>query len=129
MTIEELKNHLIKRGIESVKKTEKGDNQVGGIEGFEMCYALRTPEDFDKKLEKLHKEAQAILFRRPDLTKEEQELYWRIRYQFLQVEFVFERLKCAWRFQTLSARAALDYSEILEKENKKRTLRSSLFIP
>ena len=118
MTVEELKNHLIKRGIESIKNTEEGSQRLGGIEGFEMCKALETPQDFDKKLFDLQKEYQAIFRRRPDLTTEETELYWRIRYQALQVEFVFERLKCAWRFETLSARAALDYSEILEKEIK-----------
>lgn len=116
MTVEKLKNYLIDRGIESIKRTEKGDNRVGGIEGFEMCRNLNAPEDFDKKLLELYEEGQAILRRRPDLTKEEMELYWRIRYQALQVEFVFERLKCAWRFPTLSARAVMDYSEILEKE-------------
>ena len=116
MTIEKLKDYLINRGIESVKNTEKGSKRTGGLEGFEMCRTLKKPEDFDKKLLELWKEGQKILKRRSDLTKEELELYWRIRYQSLQVEFVFERLKCAWRFPTLSAKAALDYSEILEKE-------------
>lgn len=116
MTIKELKNYLIERGIESVKKTEKSSRRTGGIEGFEMCRNLNTPEDFDKKVMELWEEGRKILRRRPNLTKEETELYWRIRYQALQVDFVFERLKCAWGFPNLSARAVLDYSEILEKE-------------
>ena len=116
MTIEKLKDYLIKRGIESVKKTEKDEKKIGGLEGFEMCQLLKTPEDFDKKLIELYEEGQAIQQRRSDLTKEETGLYWRIRYQALQVEFVFERLKCAWRFSTISARAVKDYQEILEKE-------------
>lgn len=116
MIIEELKNYLIERGIKSVKKTEKGSQKLGGIEGFKMCRALNTPKDFENKIQELYKESQEIVMRRPNLIKEEQEQYWRIRYQCLQVEFVYERLKCAWRFPSLSARAVLDYSAILDKE-------------
>ncbi len=116
MTIEELKNFLIKRGIEGVKKTETGSKQLGGLEGFEMCRELKAPKDFENKIDALHKESKEIFMRRPDVTTEEQELYWRIRHQCLQVEFVYERLKCAWRLPLLSARAALDYSKILDNE-------------
>lgn len=116
MIIEELKNYLIKRGIESVEKTEKDSHKLGGIEGFEMCRTLNIPQDFENKIQELYRQSKEIIMRRPDLTKEEQEQYWRIRYQCLQVEFVYERLKCAWRFPTLSARAVLDYSAILDKK-------------
>lgn len=116
MIIEELKNYLIERGIKSVKKTEKDSQKLGGIEGFEMCRTLSTPQDFENKIEELYKQSHEIFRRRPNLIKEEQEQYWRMRYQCLQVEFVYERLKCAWRSPTLSARAVLDYSAILDKE-------------
>ena len=118
MTIEELKNYLIKRGIESVKKTEKGSKRLGGIEGFEMCESLYEPAEFENKIQELNKETRSIKRRRFHLTKEEIEQYWRITCQCRQVEFVYERLKCAWRFPTLSARAVLDYSEILGNESK-----------
>ena len=116
MIIEELKNYLIKRGIKSVKKTEKGSQKLGGIEGFEMCRTLNTPKDFENRIQGLYKESQEIFMRRPNLIGEEQEQYWRIIYQCLQVEFVYERLKCAWGFPTLSARAVLDYSAVLDKK-------------
>lgn len=116
MTIEELKDYLIERGIESVEKTESGSNKLGGIEGFEMCRALCTPQDFEDKINELNRQSQGISRRRHDLIKEEEEQYWRIRCQCLQVEFVYERLKCAWGSEILSARAVLDYSQILEEE-------------
>ncbi len=50
-----------------------------------MCRTLNTPEDFENKIQELYKESQEIFMRRPDLIKEEQEQYWRIRYQCLQV--------------------------------------------
>lgn len=120
MTAEKLKNYLIGRGIESVKKTEKGGKLKGGVEGFEICRALKAPEDFQKKLSELWDVGQKALGNDAAFTKEKENLYCRARYQALQVEFVFERLKCAWRFPNVSARAALDYSEILEKESKEK---------
>ena len=116
MTVLELRDFLIDRGIADTKKTETGSKQLGVIEGFEMCRFLFKPEDFETKIADLNKEAHEIQFRRSDLTQEETEQYWRIRYQCLQVEFVYERLKCAWRFPTLSARAVIDYQNILEQK-------------
>lgn len=118
MTVLELRDFLIERGIEDTKKTETESKQLGALEGFEMCKFLLMPEDFENKIQELYKESQEIFMRRPDLIKEEEEQYWRIRYQCLQVEFVYERLKCAWRFPTLSARACIDYQNILEKMEK-----------
>jgi hypothetical protein len=118
MTVLELRDFLIERGTEDTKKTEIGSNQLGAIEGFEMCKTLFVPVEFENKIQALNEESQKISMRRPDLTQEEIEQYWRIRYQCLQVEFVYERLKCAWGYLTLSARAAIDYSNILEQKEK-----------
>ena len=116
MRIEKLKAHLIERGSKSCDTEKKWYERKGCTQGFELCKKLNTPKDFEDILEKLNKESFALISKRPNLLKKEQEQYWLLRYKILQIEFVYERLKCAWRFPSLSARAVLDYSEILDKE-------------
>lgn len=120
MTIEELKNYLIERGIKSCSQEEKKYEREGCVEGFNICRTLNLPEDFEDKLKELGKKQYALMVK-SDLDKVgEIEEYWKLRYIILQVEFVFERMKAAWKYPVLSAQAVKDYTRIVGVEGRKR---------
>ena len=111
MTIEELKDFLIERGIKSCESEKMECWKRGCIKGFEMCRNLYTPDDFEKALKQQYEKEHNLRMSNP--SDEELDTYWEIRYITLQIEFVFERLKVAWCYPMISARAGLDYAEIV----------------
>jgi len=110
MTIAEFKDKLIEDGVKSVLKREAREaRRRGGVAGFELCRMLETPGDFDKLLTERHAEETEL--QRQHIDAEE---YWEYRMATIQIEFVWERMKVAWRLPgPWSASAAIHYHDIV----------------
>lgn len=118
MTIEEFRDEVIRRGIESVKANETDPEIIAGaLEGFEICKAIELKVGYwiDKLEERRKCERQLNAASRDTqyYDKQKNDDYWRYRYGTLQIEHVFERLKVCWAMQPLSARAVIDYADIV----------------
>jgi hypothetical protein len=112
MTIIELRDEVIRRGIESANKNETREYRKRGcLAGFELCRTLETPEQFTNILtERLTNERELIQKQVP--TAE----YWEYRCATVQIEFVFERLKILWNLFPQSARAGVQVVGIVRDQ-------------
>lgn len=119
LTVQDLKEVLIQNGIESVEKHETRPERIkGGVVGFNLCRDLNTPDDFVQILEERHKEEGRIRMKRRQ-DKMSIDAYWEYRYATIQIEFVWERLKIAWKLPgPYSARAFVHVGEIVGVKEK-----------
>ena len=122
MTIEEFKVIVIHRGIESVKKKERGAELAGGLLGFKRCGKLHTPKDFYNAVSKERAKLHDIRMKLNGSFKfKKSEEYTKQLYICLQIEWTFEMMKVAWDFEKpqrynftpLSSRAIIKYGEIV----------------
>ena len=108
MTIQELKNKVIKDGIKSVKEHEKAEKKQGGIIGFKLCEFLNTPQECEEVLRERKKREVSDEKLRNDVKE-----YWKYRYATIQIELWYEILKVAFNYPVLSSRAVIRYSKIV----------------
>jgi hypothetical protein len=113
----ELRNRAVEKGLESVSHEENPIHRDGGKAGFEICRELLLPEQFEAKLREREQEAWQLRDQH-DATKDQKDLdaYWFHRWGTIQIEFVYNIIKCGLRKGPLSARAALVYQEIVTGE-------------
>lgn len=115
MTLPELRDRIVERGIEESKKTETIPYKLQGcLDGFEICRKLTSIEDFESEVRVRELELQSI---RDDISnkKKTREDYFRFRCATAQIEWTLEVLKvgCPERYERHSVRAARLYAEIV----------------
>ena len=110
MTLIELRNEVIRRGVISVEKELKGPKLVGSLRGFAIAKTLTLPLDFERQLSCRYRK-ECKLRETPGET--DLDLFWAHRYATIQIEHVFEVLKIAWKFPMISGRAMLLYADIV----------------
>ena len=119
MTLDEYKARLILDGIASVQKNETRQERIdGGMEGFNLCWPLNSPADFDGILRVRHQREMQMRNSENKQDDPEAKKFWRYRYATIQIEFVLERMKVIWAqlglySGPLSARAVLQAAKIL----------------
>lgn len=118
MTIEEFRDEVIKRGIASVNQYETDASIIeAALEGFEICKTIElNPETWMAKITVRQRYERHLRDFSGSPQQHHQhtiDQYWRNRYITLQIEHVFERLKVAWAMEPLSARAMIDYANIV----------------
>lgn len=115
MTVIELRDFLIVRGIKEVKEkyADQPSKLLGAIQGFELCRNLETPEQFQKEIRKREESEHKWITDHSRKEIKGMSEYWKYRYATLQIEFVYERLKVGWKIQPWSTKAVLDYAKIV----------------
>jgi hypothetical protein len=124
MKVLELRDKIITNGIASLKTHEKRPERLkGGIAGFELCLQLKTPDQYEETLRERYRTERAMINKcsfhgEAKTDDQETELipYREYRAGTVQVEFVWERLKIAWKIgDTFSARAAIHVNDLLKE--------------
>ena len=95
MSADEVKRKLIENGLWSIEQDERLQRAPhkleGSREGFNLCYDLHTPQDFEKCLTDRQEEQEKLRRGR------DSEAYWRHRFATIQIEAVWESMKILWR--------------------------------
>lgn len=120
MDVNELKNKIIKEGIEGCKKDFNGVERDASIQGFEMCRNLKTMKDFEREIERRRKKEIEMVYENLKgemYEKISDEEYWKHRYATIQIEYTYEILKVAYGYPIISARAGLRYADLLRTES------------
>lgn len=122
MTIVEFRDILIERGIQSIHEAKYSEHKKrGAIAGFEICRTLDTPQSFEWMLKERYQAEHALFYRLTEedrRSEEKRKEYWEFRMATIQIEYVYERMKVGWKMNPLSARAVLDYAEIVGVEGE-----------
>jgi len=119
-SIEDFKNKVIEAGIASVNTHEKREERIKGcLAGLERCRALNSMADFEECIARCHENERAMI--QSGAAHTDPKLYWEVRCETAQVEFVFERMKVIWKqlglySGPLSAHAILQAARILDSE-------------
>lgn len=116
MTIEQLLDETIRRGIEGAKRDynrpDNADKLRGSLAGFERARQLPiTYEHFEAEIMKLEGKLRDMM--RNNI----REGYWERRCYQAEIQWVFEVLKVAWRRYPLSGNAVMTYQAILTGES------------
>ena len=92
----QFKEHLIERGLKSVRKNIKDEEKrIGATEGFELCKRIDSMSQFQETIRNLREEATKLAFEIiGDKDGELIKRYWRLVYKAEQVDYVFQRLVC-----------------------------------
>lgn len=110
-----VRNEIIKDGVAEVESTyaDGCPERIGGLEGFRLCEALETPEQYR---DVLAARMRAENDRRIPYGDALLRAYQEHRYATLQVEHVYDRLCVVWGLgPTYSARAVVQVAEVLER--------------
>ena len=117
MTIDDIKECVIRDGIAYVIAQQTGARQRGGVHGFEACRALHTPKDFQVAIEDGHHEEKLLA----DLHYKGRialDIYWERYYLTLQISHCYKVLCVAWNLPPLYASAVRKYTELVAVQDQ-----------
>jgi hypothetical protein len=117
LTIDDLKDRVIKDGIAYVSAHHTGARQRGGVRGCEACRALHTPRDFERAIKDGHHEEKLLA----DLHCKgliDLDIYWERYYLTLQISHCYKVLCVAWNLPPLYASAVRKYADIVGAQDQ-----------
>jgi hypothetical protein len=112
MTVLEFRDRIIDEAIASVHKHETREHRKRGcLKGLEVCRTLIRLDEYQKEIAVRRGVEMSAATSRHAMTPEE---YWEFRCGTAQLEFVYERLKVAYKYEgPLSAMAVMHYARVV----------------